>query len=152
MPPQRTLTESMQDLSLEDPKLAKSASHRTKRSFATPKPEYVKINTPEDEKGGWYLIRAPNLLERGCGYKPIHLCNVLPQDASPPEPWDDPNGPRQTIIALALTADMRLFERKPTREQYKWLQQVFGCRPQWFRDCLPKQHFYLHDITPYYHL
>ncbi|KZT65676.1 hypothetical protein DAEQUDRAFT_814084 [Daedalea quercina L-15889] len=172
------LSESMQDLSLEDSKSVNAAPRRVKQPPVVPKPvcwpklpegwresdryfvlgwdvehprlqELVRIHTREEAKNLWYLIRAPGILEYGSGWRHIRLCNVLPEDACPPEPWDDPNGPRKALIAIASTASKYLYNRRPTREQYIWLQQIFGCRPQWYRDSLPKQYFHLQDIPRY---
>ncbi|KZT65684.1 hypothetical protein DAEQUDRAFT_768631 [Daedalea quercina L-15889] len=169
----------MRDLSLEDRQEADTTSHRVKQSPVVPKPvcwhklpegwrqsdryfvlgwdvehprlqEFVKIHTPEEAKNIWYLIRAPDILEYGSGWEHIHVCTVLPEDADPPEPWDDPNGARKTLVAIAFTASKHLYNRKPTREQYIWLQQIFGCRPRWYRDAYPKKYFYLHNISRYY--
>ncbi|KZT65675.1 hypothetical protein DAEQUDRAFT_731094 [Daedalea quercina L-15889] len=93
------------------------------------------------------MIRAPDFLELASGWRHIEVCTVLPQDALP-VPWTDPNGPREAVIALAFTASRRLYERKPTREQYVWLLGLFGCYPQWYRDAVPKEHFDIHCITP----
>ncbi|KAH9829865.1 uncharacterized protein C8Q71DRAFT_862963 [Rhodofomes roseus] len=178
MAPQRTLADSMQGLSLDDSKPAKTAiSYPDTQPKPNPKParwpklpegwqqqdryfalgwdikhprlqEFVKMYTPEHLLDVPYLIRAPEILERGCCWRPIHLFTALPQDASPPEPWDDPDCPSMTIIAISFTSDQQLYDRRPTREQYDWLSLVFGCRPEWYRDVFPKKYAYFQDIWP----
>ncbi|KZT65685.1 hypothetical protein DAEQUDRAFT_814089 [Daedalea quercina L-15889] len=71
--------------------------------------EFVGFTTPENLVILPYSLRAADYLEAASGWPHIHVCSVLPQDVNPPEPWSDPNGPRETIIAIAFTGSRRLY-------------------------------------------
>ncbi|KAH9939524.1 hypothetical protein B0H21DRAFT_756682 [Amylocystis lapponica] len=77
---------------------------------------------------------------------PEHLTTmtVIPEGIPVPENLDD--APLELVVALSFTASRYLFWRRPTRAQYKWLSEVFGSEPKWFRDVALKKHWDQHGI------
>ncbi|GBE88513.1 hypothetical protein SCP_1303290 [Sparassis crispa] len=83
------------------------------------------------------------------GYK--HLCSftTLADGAPiPPRSTTGEDAPSQTqrIIAVTFSATRELLKRRPTQAQYDWFVQLFEEEPIWYRDLLPKDRWYLHDI------
>ncbi|KAH9927600.1 uncharacterized protein B0H18DRAFT_280650 [Fomitopsis serialis] len=107
---------------------------------------FVEKNTPPEAEDISYYIRALDLLEWCTRFRPIQLCTVLPDDAPIPPLTGKDEVPRIMLVSICFTARLPLYKRRPTKEQYKWLKQLFGCRPRWYRDSLPKNEFHLHLI------
>ncbi|KAH9927601.1 uncharacterized protein B0H18DRAFT_1118406 [Fomitopsis serialis] len=108
---------------------------------------YVEDNSPPDiAEDIPYYIRVLDLLEWSTHFRPIQLCTVLPDDAPIPPLTGKDEVPRIMLVAICFTARLHLYKRRPSKEQYKWLKQLFGCRPRWYRDSFPKNEFHLHLI------
>ncbi|KAH9927599.1 uncharacterized protein B0H18DRAFT_1118404 [Fomitopsis serialis] len=139
-----------------DPPAAISSSstvEQTPTRAAHPEVLYPKLPSDWYENDRYWVLgwdtnhpRLKQVLEWCSRFRPIQLCTVLPDDAPIPPLTGKDEVPRITLVSICFTARLPLYKRRPTKAQYKWLKQLFGCRPRWYRDSFPKNEFHLHLI------